>query len=245
MIPHYDMKKLKYGTDTGTFERAVDLYEKGKVKNFKNEGYYFCAEVMGTHPYNVVVSSRNYDAGDCNCYLGERDILCKHMVAVAIYSIKNGESLTEEEKEKNDFPKCSQEIRELNEMEKKDIKKDVTEALSFVKPYTGPSKIWFQYQNSLSEGCGRLSEIVSSLPVGTASAEMLVNTLLRLEKKAMNGVDDSDGTVGDCMVGIVSVLEEYAKIKAECIKKFKKLENLGTTSFGWEEPLLEYLKKNR
>ena len=35
MIPQYDLEKIKFGTDGPTFERAVDLYESGKITEFK------------------------------------------------------------------------------------------------------------------------------------------------------------------------------------------------------------------
>ncbi len=31
----YDLKKIKFGTDRPTFERGVDLYERGKVTKFE------------------------------------------------------------------------------------------------------------------------------------------------------------------------------------------------------------------
>ncbi|OGT88089.1 MAG: hypothetical protein A2298_02465 [Gammaproteobacteria bacterium RIFOXYB2_FULL_38_6] len=126
----------------------------------------------------------------------------------------------------------------LTEKKLSATKKMITDALRYVKSYNGPSRIWFAYQDSLSEGCRRLSAIVSGLPVGVQTTEVLVDLLLRLDKKISgSGVDDSDGTVGDFMVETVDVLKEYAKLDAECIKAFDKLKNRNT-SFGWEETLI-------
>ena len=37
MLPKYDLDKIKFATDGPTFEKAVDLYEKGKVSKFEEE----------------------------------------------------------------------------------------------------------------------------------------------------------------------------------------------------------------
>jgi len=70
------------------------------------------------------------------------------------------------------------------------------------------------------------------------TAKLLVAILLRLDKKLSYGVDDSDGTVGGFITEVVSLLQEYAKLDARCIKAFKKLCGQ-STCFGWEEPLVK------
>jgi len=37
MPPKYDLKKIKFATDTPTLEKAVALHEKGKVAKFEEE----------------------------------------------------------------------------------------------------------------------------------------------------------------------------------------------------------------
>lgn len=102
-----------------------------------------------------------------------------------------------------------------------------------------PSRTWFAYQNSLDEGCARLSKLVSDLPVSKQVAKLLVGMLLRLDKRlCTGGVDDSNGTVGGFIEEVVTVLQEYAKIDSKCIKTFKKLRGQ-STCFGWEEPLVK------
>ena len=34
MGPAYNLDKIKFATDTATFEKAIDLYESGKVTKF-------------------------------------------------------------------------------------------------------------------------------------------------------------------------------------------------------------------
>ncbi|MEK7574024.1 MAG: hypothetical protein AAB514_00645 [Patescibacteria group bacterium] len=137
---------------------------------------------------------------------------------------------------------CSGRLGEFSKEELSAIKKEITDAMKYIKPYNGPSRIWFSYQNSLSEGCHRLSKIISELPVSEQTAKLLVDMLLRLDKKlCMGGVDDSDGTVGGFMEETVRMLKEYAKLDSSCAKAFNALKDR-ETCFGWEESLLEFIK---
>ena len=241
MIPKYDMDKIKFSTDSPTFQRAVDLYERGRVTEFKNQFDGYFAVVIGSRPYDVFVSSRIFDIGNCTCYLGVNDTLCKHMIAVAIHAVKNGKILTDEDKLQRNQLIFSGHAGNLAKAELSSFKKEVTGAIRYIKPYLGPSRIWFSYQNSLEEGCNRLSAILSELPAGKQTAQLTVDLLLRLDKKlSSGGVDDSDGTVGGFIEEAVRMLLEFAKIDPECKKEFKKLNGI-ETSFGWEEPLLEIL----
>lgn len=244
MKPSYDLDKIKFATDAATFEKAVRIYETGGVKNFKdNEVSGFLSEVRGSEGnfYKVFVSARHYDQGDCACYLGQNDTLCKHMAAVAIQAVLGGKKLSDEDKAPCGEVKCSNAIGKLSKTEISFVKKSITEAMRHIKPYNGPSRIWFQYQDSLSEGCARLAKIVSELPVCVETAQLLVDTLLRLDKKICGGVDDSDGTVGGFIEETVEILEKFAKLNPECIEAFEKLRGK-ETCFGWEEPLIKHPK---
>ena len=238
MIPAYNFDKIKFATDTATFEKAINLYESGKVTKFKKYLSGFSAIVKSTHLYNVDVSARHYDRGSCECYLGQTDILCKHMVAVALYAVMDGKPLLDKDKQKISTPTSSGKVGELTKEELNKYKKNVTAAMRYIKAYDMPSKYWFQYQNSLDEGVSRLSTIVSELPIGQTSAELLISTLLRLDDKLCNSsVDDSNGTVGNFIEETVRVLKNYKQSVPDIRKIFKKLEGV-ETCFGWEKPLL-------
>jgi hypothetical protein len=245
MRPAYDLDKIKFATDAPTFEKAVGIYESKGVENFQDNGVSgFLAKVKGSggNFYDVFVSVRRYDEGDCNCYLGQNGTLCKHMVAVAIYAVKQGKPLTDEDRRLITQVTCSGRLGEFNKEELSAIKKEITGAMKYIKPYNGPSRIWFSYQNSLSEGCNRLSKIVSELPVSEQTAKLLVALLLRLDKKlCTGGVDDSDGTVGGFMEEVVLMLREYTKFDSACLQAFSTLKDR-ETCFGWEEPLLKLLE---
>lgn len=241
MLPKYDLEKIKFATDAPTFERAVDLYESRKVTQFEEIMDGFSAVVLGGKSYEVTVSAQHYDRGSCECYLGQNDTLCKHMVAVAIYAVMGGKPLTDENKHLVAEPSCSGKLGTLNKEKLAATKKSITGAMRYIKPYNGPSRIWFAYQGSLQEGCNRLSALVSEFPVGKQTAAILVDLLLRLDKKLCgSGVDDSDGIVGGFMEGVVVMLEEYARLDPACRRTFEKLCGR-ETCFGWEEPLIRIL----
>jgi hypothetical protein len=241
--PKFDLDKIKFATDAPTFQKAVALYEGGKVTQFKEEIRVYSAVVIGTKPYRVSVEARRYDYGHCECYLGQNDTLCKHVVAVAMYAVKGGKPLSDDDKRQVSQVTCSGRLGELNKEELSAVKKLITGSMKYIKPYNGPSRIWFSYQNSLSEGRNHLSKIVSGLPVSEQTAKLLVDMLLRLDNKlCRSGVDDSDGTVGGFIEEVVNVLQEYAKLDHSCTKAFNELSDK-ETCFGWEESLLELISK--
>lgn len=238
MFPKYTLEKIRFGTDGPTFEKAVGLYESGKVTKFKEGIRAYSAVIQGTKPYRVSVEARQYDLGHCECYLGKNNTLCKHLVALAIMAVQQGKPLAAIDKEFFESPMNSNRPGELGRDELRGVKKEITQALRHIKPYDGPSRTWFKYQDSLSEGCRRLSAIVSELPVSVQTTKLLVDLLLRLDNKlCRGGVDDSDGIVGGFMQDTVAVLQEYAKINSECIAAFQALQGR-ETCFGWEEPLV-------
>lgn len=242
MKPAYNLEKIKFACDSPTFERAVELYENGKVTKFQDTGYTYTATVLGSEPYDVFVSNKHHDQGNCTCYLGKNDTLCKHMVAVALHAVMDGKQLTEEDKKLVHSPSCSGKLRSLTSEQFDEVKKAITSDMSYIKPYRGPSRTWFAYQDSLQEGCNRLSALVSDLPVSEQTTSLLVDMLLRLDKKlSYGGVDDSDGTVGGFIEEMVEVLKEFAGLDAACINTFKKLKSR-KTCFGWEEPLLKLIE---
>ncbi len=51
MQPKYDLGKIKIATDGPTFEKAVDLYESGKVTQFEEGVGAYSAVVQGSQRY--------------------------------------------------------------------------------------------------------------------------------------------------------------------------------------------------
>lgn len=239
--PRWDLDKIKLATDEPTFERAVGLYEGGKVTRFRAEMSGFFAVVIGSQPYEVFVSARRYNEGSCSCYLGQKETLCKHMVALAIRAVTGGKPLTDDDKQQRNQVRCGGRVGTLTTEELAAVKKSITAAMRYIKPYDGPSRIWFAYQNSLTEGSNRLSAIVSDLPASPQTAKLVVQMLLRLDDKLCHsGVDDSDGTVGGFIENAVTVLKEFARLDPTCTEAFRLLQGQ-ETCFDWEKPLLQLI----
>ena len=217
----------------------MDLYDNGKVTKFKEGIRSYSAVVIGSKPYNVSGEARRFDYGNCDCYLGQNDELCKHLVALAIHVVMRGKKLLPKDRDMITGPECSENLGELTKEDLSSVKNSITGAMRYIKAYSGPSRTWFAYQNSLDEGCNRLSKIVSDLPVSKQTTKLLIDLLLRLDEKlCRGGVDDSNGTVGGFVEGVVEVLKEYAQLDPSCIKVFKNLADK-ETCFGWEASLVE------
>ncbi|MBF0478922.1 MAG: hypothetical protein HQL26_05530, partial [Candidatus Omnitrophica bacterium] len=67
-----------------------------------------------------------------------------------------------------------------------------------------------------------------------------VKLLLRLDKKLLGGIDDSNGIVGGFMSEVVQMLIEYARIDSGVINSFKLIGGR-QTCFEWQEPLINIL----
>lgn len=241
--PTYDISKIRYSTDPPTFQRAVELYGQGKVANIEqlHDGYQ--ATVRGTHNYTVAVSAKHHDRGDCDCYVGRKEILCKHMVAVAIMAVQNGQPLSESDTKPVDYPTPSGQLGELSEQRLVQTKASISEAMRCIKAYQGPSRTWFTYQRSLQEGCNRLSDIISGLPASEQTAKVIVALLLRLDRKlSTGGVDDSDGTVGNFIQDAAKVLKYFVYLDPLCKHALYRL-TYRPTCFDWEVPLVELLNE--
>jgi uncharacterized Zn finger protein len=107
MFPRYDLEKIKFGVDEKTWERAVGIYEAGKITETE-EGYFgFTARVLGTHSYDVAISEDSFNCGHCSCFVGQSGNVCKHMIALAIWAVLRGAPLSEnDKKQKNEVEFC-------------------------------------------------------------------------------------------------------------------------------------------
>lgn len=236
-IPHFDLEKIIYSIDSETYKKALKLYESGNIRHFHDTGYLYRATVYGTHPYDVSISAKNFELGNCDCYMGQHDYVCKHMIALAIYAIFMGNPIPQSTIQVLDIPLFSGKTGSLSLEELVKLKQDLSTALKYVKGYVGPSRTWFAYQDSLLEGCRRLSTIVSQLPANSETTKTIWQLLIRLNKKLISGgVDDSDGTVGGFMTECVDLLLEFIKHDPSCMTVIKLPPNF-ESSFGWEERL--------
>lgn len=239
-IPHFDLGKIIYSVSKETYQKALKLYESGDIRHFHDTGYLYRATVYGTHPYDVSISVKKFELGDCDCYMGQHDYVCKHMIALALYAIYLGKPVPQITIAASDIPISSGKLGELSSEETIILKSNITHALKYVKGYIGPSRTWSAYQDSLSEGCRRLSTIISTFPVNPSTAKIIWQLLLRLNKKLISGgVDDSDGTVGGFMEACVQVLLDFIKLDSSC-NEVIKIPPSFDSSFGWEERLIKH-----
>src|SRR3989339_471488 len=140
--PDFTLDKIKFATDGPTFEKAIALYESGKVTQVEEGIRSYTAIVMGTKPYRVSVEARNFRYASCYCYLGKNDTYCKHMLALAIYVVQDGKPLTIDDKKLVQNPTYSGRLGALLENELLAIKQAITYCLKYIKAYTGPSRTW-------------------------------------------------------------------------------------------------------
>jgi len=239
--PAFDLDKIKFSVDAPTYTRARKLYESGKVIDmFQNGVASFGATVLGSEPYKVYISAKHFDVGSCDCYLGQNGTLCKHMVALAI-TIVMSENSTQSLEQNNELS-CSNKLGELSVEDLLLVNKSRDSAIRFIKYYQGPSKTWFAYQDSLEEGCNRLSNLFSGLPVSKQTCKIVVTALIKIDKKLRTGVDDSNGTVGRFMQETIAMLKDYAELDPACIDEFYRFTRV-QTCFDWELPLVELINK--
>ena len=242
MRPKYDIETLKLSVDKATYSKALELYSGGKVTGFGGgPDREYCATVQGTQPYRVSVSSKNFDVGSCDCYLGQRHVLCKHMVAVAITALTGDGKLRLDLVQDNRL-RINSELGEISKEELAAARQRINAAIRKIKYYSGPSSRWFEYQNSLEEGCNRLRALFSSLPVSSQTCSLIVTSLLKIDKKLCGGVDDSNGAVGNFIKESVDLLAQFAQKDPGCRDCFYQLASQ-QTCFDWEAPLVELINQ--
>jgi Uncharacterized conserved protein len=127
--PKFTFDDVKFAGGPAIFKRAMDLYQSGKVGQISEEQHNYTATVQGTHLYTVNISMTHMDKGYCTCYMGQNDMLCKHILALAL-AVLNASGKMEHR-----IPAGSP-SSDLNE-----IKPIVTAALNKLRPYHGPSRI--------------------------------------------------------------------------------------------------------
>ena len=154
--PHFSVFNIQISVDEQEFNKGYKLFNDGKVKKITADFDGFHAIVSGTHDYSVSVNISDFERGVCNCYLGQKNILCKHMIALAIatvskYNPENFKLIMSS----LDHTVCSGQIREITKEELTAIKKELQHGLLYIKYYDGPSSKWFAHQDTLLKG-GRL-----------------------------------------------------------------------------------------
>ncbi len=221
-LAKFTLADIEFADSPAMFKRAHDLYQQGKVGNITETRLGYSAIVAGSTPYSVRISAKEVDQGDCSCYMGQRGLMCKHLLALAL-SVLDINSPTNVTPRPTDLP---------------EIKKIVTKGMRNLCIYTGSSSDWFHYQRKLATGSGIILQAISELSATKENAQYLWKLIQRIDKKLVNGIDDSDGIIGECAQTIIEQLASYtngnpalkATIKCYCSKE---------TNFNFENDLLK------
>ena len=217
---------VRHAVDDATFNRAVGLFSGGKVGKVNDNRRGFGAEVSGTEVYSVEIDAKKVNFGFCDCYMGENDQLCKHMIALALAVLYDNNLV-----DKDGLPVGGSVILPA------DAKKYIAKGMAKITSYNGPSSTWFTYQNKLDVGAGMICEGVELLEPNLENVRYLWKFVLRLSKKMSHGgVDDSNGTVGGAVSHIINKMVELSRsdqkysdwVRSNCREE---------TGFGWEEDL--------
>lgn len=216
MPPKFTYADIKYSTSRSIVDKAVELFKSGCVGPISEGPHEYSAIVQGTEPYRVSMSQNRIDDSDCTCYMGRNDQLCKHVLALALEVLEK--SGVQEDTRSPQSPTDLVEAKEI-----------VRDGMKRIKPYRGPSKIWFRYQRDLSVGCGMIEDAVAALPPIKENAKYIWSLVKRLDKKLLNGIDDSDGTVGGCVSGLIEQLAAHAEENPELISMIEQFCSEGTS----------------
>jgi hypothetical protein len=208
LTPSYNISDIRLSISDREYRKWLDLYDSSKVSDIQEDPDEWTATVHGTQLYSVSVGARHWDQGSCSCYIGQRDEVCKHLIALAVAVTKAyGKWEDTYEGMELDTAYCSGDIREMTSDESTTIKSSIREAMKLIRSYNGPSSIWFTYQNHLQQWSRMLLLVLSDLPICHASVDICLSTLSKLDKKLCEWwVDDSDGVVWDVMGQMIDIL---------------------------------------
>ena len=226
--PEFTFDDIRFADGPATFERARKLYQTGKVKSISETRTGYAATVQGTHPYSVRLSRKRIDEGNCDCYLGQHEKLCKHMLALGL-AVLSASGKTDKTANEPPAP-----------VDLAEAKKLVNAGMQKLQPYNGPSHVWFNYQRRLATGAGIIAHAVSALPPTRQNADYLWRLIERIDRKLLNGVDDSDGFVGDSARQIIQQLAGYVKQSPQ-LKPVIRKHTTRKTNFNFEIDLQSLL----
>lgn len=116
---------VKRLTDTRSWQRGVDYYDRGHVQSLLVDGDEVIAKVFGTAQYKVILQiSGTHIDGDCNCPMGDDGYFCKHCVAASLAYL-SGEGIEHAGRKKTSRKKAPKTItisdirKHLNRKDKK------------------------------------------------------------------------------------------------------------------------------
>ncbi len=227
----FTYRDVQYAVDDAMFERARKLFTSGKVTNLSQSVTGFSAEVVGTHSYRVHVAKRGINYGMCDCYMGQNDTLCKHMVAVGIAALYMSKLADEQGRSVEKPPESLADRKQL-----------MAAGMRKITGYNGPSSTWVAYQSRLDAGASMIRESMLGLEPSRANAIYLWGIVKRIDRKLQSNVDDSNGTVWPIATEAVATLAEWSTISQEFHKEIQMF-TLYKTTFDFTDELLQKIDK--
>ena len=230
--PRFTYSDVKFAEDGAIFARAKQLFREGCVQDVTEIRDGYCAIVRGGHSYRVRLNQKRIDYAGCDCYMGQNDQLCKHVLALALAVLSEFGGVTPDGEPTATFV-----------VDAADARDHIAAGMHYIRAYTGPSRIWFEYQRKLDIAAGMISEGVDALETSKDNAKYLWRLVLRLSRKlSEGGVDDSNGTIGGA---IFTIMRRIAAMAAadNSIREWALTNCHEDTGFGFETELQEMLRQ--
>lgn len=230
--PKFTYRDVRYSVDDAMFARALKLFTDKKIADFGYDKAGYSARVIGTQTYRVHVSQKAVDYGMCDCYMGQNDTLCKHMVAVALEVLYRTGRIDSEGGTYESLPSNIEERKLL-----------LTAGLRKIAAYSGPSSTWNAYQGKLDFGAAIIRESIQGIEPSVENAKFLWDIVKRLDRKLAGGVDDSNGTVWPVAFEAARLLATWGKDNPELhalATRFAKTK----TSVGFHDELSQELQRS-
>lgn len=232
IVPKFSIDDVKFSASESIYKRAQDLFSSGKIVDYLAHRTGYSAVVKGGDDYSVTLSATRIDYGNCTCYMGQNDELCKHILALALYALHENGQIDSN---------CQPVGR--SKLDFADAKQHITAGVRKFRAYSGPSKTWFSYQRGLDVGAGMVIEGVQQLEPSLENAKYLWKLTLRVCKKLSHGgIDDSNGTVGNAVYETIYTIAEMAT-ENEQIRDHAQANFTDDTGFGFEDDLADLLQK--
>ena len=225
--------ELKSAFGEKTFTRGQDYFENGYVERGIKKGNTLIGYVLGSlpHPYRTEVEITDDIYSECSCPV---ETMCKHGVALLLQWVYEKDSfvdcdrllisLREKSKEEllnivnsmlEDDPALAWKLAFTEEVTKKKVNID---ALSKRLRYLGRGYLEYYEVAGVVQELEKVKEMADSLAQNGCLEDAVEVYLLLIEwgvDAFENGVDDSDGDLGDI---IIACVEDFNK----CVKPLKE-----------------------
>lgn len=191
-------KFIRDQTYSEYFDRGMEYYHQGRIRDFVESGDLITAIVVGSHNYKAKIDLSTLDY-ECDCPAYRGDQLCKHLVAVLLTKI-NGITVKVYKNKSQSKVKSLAVKRRNGIFEPHELKQKIKTMLNSLDRYWGD--YWAsvdQQQRIFDMVVNEVNKLEDSLII----SKELLDTAVWLDKELEN-YDDSDGIIQDTIVEIIS-----------------------------------------